>query len=147
VGAVAEWLHRGAAASTEGIDPPPRAHLSASFIDETQRTPHEQRALGRHADDRDLVPWSHEERFRAVALPPFRPAAFFCAVVPPWLVVRRRTPEPDFLPPRLDAPGEFAIFAARSLDIPFSLSASYCFSFFTLGLLSGKIGHLLLSSS
>src|SRR5205823_1628566 len=27
--------------------------------------------------------------------------------------------EPDFLPPRLEAPGEFAIFAARSFDIPF----------------------------
>ena len=27
--------------------------------------------------------------------------------------------------------------AARSFDIPFSFNASYCFSFFTLGLLSG----------
>jgi hypothetical protein len=80
---------------------------------------------------------SHDERFRAVALPPLRPAAFFWAVVPPWLVLRFRTPDPDFLPPRLEAPGEFAIFAARSLDIPFSFRASYCFSFFTLGLLSG----------
>jgi hypothetical protein len=147
VGAVAEWLHRGAAASTEGIDPPPRAHLTASFIDEAEWASHEQRALGHHTDDGNGVLRSHEERFRAVALPPLRPAAFFWPVVPPWLVVRRRTPELDFLPPRLDAPGEFAIFAARSLDIPFSLSASYCFSFFTLGLLSGKIGHLLLSSS
>jgi hypothetical protein len=144
VGAVAEWLHRGAAASTEGIDPPPRAHLSASFIDQAEWASHEQRALGRHTDDGNGVLRSHEERFRAVALPPLRPAAFFWPVVPPWLVVRLRTPELDFLPPRLDAPGEFAIFAARSLDIPFSLSASYCFSFFTLGLLSGKIGHLLL---
>jgi GNAT superfamily N-acetyltransferase len=66
-----------------------------------------------------------------------RPAAFFWAVVPPWLELFRRTPEPDALPPRLDAPGEFAIFAARSFDIPFSFSFSYCFSFLTLGLLPG----------
>ena len=46
-------------------------------------------------------------------------------------------PEPDFLPPRLDAPGELAIFAARSFDMPFSLSFSYCFSFLTLALLFG----------
>jgi hypothetical protein len=43
--------------------------------------------------------------------------------------------ELDFLPPRLDAPGEFAIFAARSFDIPFSFSFSYCFSFFTFAFL------------
>jgi hypothetical protein len=42
----------------------------------------------------------------AAALPPLRPAAFFCAVVPPC---RESPPEPDFLPPRLDAPGELAI--------------------------------------
>ena len=29
--------------------------------------------------------------------------------------------DPDFLPPRLDAPDEFEIFAARSFDIPFVL--------------------------
>jgi hypothetical protein len=45
--------------------------------------------------------------------------------------------EPDFLPPRREAPGEFAIFAARSFDMPFFLSPSYCFSFFTLGRLFG----------
>ncbi|MEX2647317.1 MAG: hypothetical protein WD249_13735, partial [Gaiellaceae bacterium] len=39
-----------------------------------------------------------------------RPAAFFCAVVPPWLEL---PPEPDCSPPRLEAPGELAIFAAR----------------------------------
>jgi hypothetical protein len=39
-----------------------------------------------------------------------RPAAFFCAVVPPWLAL---PPEPDFLPPLLEAPGVLAIFAAR----------------------------------
>jgi hypothetical protein len=77
-------------------------------------------------------------RFFAAALPPFRPAAFFCWVVPPCeLLLRERLPEPDFFPPRLDAPGEFAIFAARSLDIPFSFSFSYCFSFLTLGRLFG----------
>src|SRR3954467_9395929 len=73
----------------------------------------------------------------AVARPPLAPAAFFCAVVPPWLVVLRRVPEPDALPPRLDAPGELAIFAARSFDIPLSFSASYCFSFLTFELLFG----------
>ena len=52
--------------------------------------------------------------FRAVAFPPLRPAAFFCAVVPPWEELLRELLLPDFLPPRLDAPGEFAIFAARS---------------------------------
>src|SRR4029079_9983383 len=65
---------------------------------------------------------------RAVARPPLRPAAFFCAVVPPCFEL---PPEPDFLPPRADAPGELAIFAARSLDIPLSLSACYCSSFLT----------------
>src|SRR5918992_2914610 len=40
-------------------------------------------------------------------------------------------------PPRLDAPGELAIFAARSFDMPFFFSPSYCFSFLTLGRLLG----------
>jgi hypothetical protein len=70
--------------------------------------------------------------FRAEARPPLRPAAFFCAVVPPCDELLRRVPEPDDLPPRLDAPGEFEIRAARCFDIPFSLSFSYCFSFLTL---------------
>ena len=74
---------------------------------------------------------------RAVALPPFRPAAFFCAVVPPCDELLFELPEPDALPPRLDAPGELAIFAARSFDIPLSFNASYCFSFFTFALLLG----------
>src|SRR5438046_3207740 len=75
--------------------------------------------------------------FRAEALPPLRPAAFFWAVVPPWLALLRLDPEWDFLPPRLEAPGEFAIFAARSFDMPLSFSASYCFSFLTLARLLG----------
>jgi hypothetical protein len=76
--------------------------------------------------------------FRAEALPPLRPAAFFWAVVPPWReVLRDEEPEPDFLPPRLEAPGELAIFAARSFDIPFSFSFSYCFSFLTFARLFG----------
>jgi hypothetical protein len=80
---------------------------------------------------------------RADALPPLRPAAFFWAVVPPWReLLLELEPEPDFLPPRLEAPGEFAIRAARSFDSPFSLSFSYCFSFLTLGRLLG-ISHLL----
>jgi len=75
---------------------------------------------------------------RAVALPPLRPAAFFCAVVPPCdELLREELEEPDVLPPRLEEPEEFAIFAARSFDMPLSLSASYCFSFLTLLLFSG----------
>ena len=74
-----------------------------------------------------------------MALPPLRPAAFFCAVVPPCLEL---PPEPDFLPPRLEAPGELAMRAARSLDIPLSLRASYCLSFLTLGRLSGTSSSL-----
>src|SRR5436309_13047139 len=77
--------------------------------------------------------------FRAVALPPLRPAAFFWAVVPPCDELLRvlLLLEPDFFPPRLDAPGEFAIFAARSFDMPFSFSFSYCFSFLTFADLLG----------
>ena len=71
-----------------------------------------------------------------MALPPLRPAAFFWAVVPPCDDDERED-EPDFFPPRLDAPGEFAIFAARSFDMPLSFSASYCFSFFTFARLAG----------
>jgi hypothetical protein len=41
------------------------------------------------------------------------------------------------LPPRLEAPGEFAMRAARVFDIPFALSRSYCFWFLTLGRLFG----------
>jgi hypothetical protein len=67
-----------------------------------------------------------------------RPAAFFCAVVPPCdELLLDELDEPDFFPPRLDAPDEFAIFAARSFDMPLSFNASYCFSFLTLALLLG----------
>src|SRR6185312_15127064 len=69
-----------------------------------------------------------QDDFFAAALPPLRPAAFFCAVVPPCF---DEPPEPELLPPRLDAPGELAIRAARSFDMPLSFRASYCFSFFT----------------
>jgi hypothetical protein len=56
-----------------------------------------------------------------------RPATFFWAVVPPWLEIERLVDdEPDFLPPRLEAPGELAIRAARSFDMPFSFRFSYC---------------------
>src|SRR3954451_25359449 len=79
----------------------------------------------------------HSQDFFAVAFPPFRPAAFFCAVVPHCDELLRELDEFDFLPPRLDEPDEFAIFAARSLDMPLSFSASYCFSFLTLELLPG----------
>ena len=77
---------------------------------------------------------------RAVALPPLRPAAFFCAVVPPCEeLLFELDDEPEALPPRLEAPGELAIFAARSFDMPFSFSFSYCFSFFTFELLFGTV--------
>src|SRR5581483_4571508 len=80
---------------------------------------------------------SRFQDLRAVARPPLRPAAFFCAVVPPWDELLLRVPDPDDFPPRLEAPGEFAMRAARSFDIPFSFSFSYCFSFLTLELLLG----------
>src|SRR5436190_22560361 len=83
--------------------------------------------------ERDDIPYL-DDFFRAVALPPLRPAAFFWAVVPPCFEL---PPEPDDLPPRLDAPGELAMRAARSLDIPLSFSASYCLSFLTLGRVFG----------
>ncbi len=64
--------------------------------------------------------------------------------MPPWEL---SPPDPLFFPPWLDALGEFAILAARSLDIPLSLRASYCFSFLTfedlLGIASSSLrrGH------
>jgi len=66
-----------------------------------------------------------------------RPAAFFCAVVPPCEELARDEPECDFLPPWLEASGEFAIRAALSFDIPFSFRASYCFSFLTCDFFPG----------
>jgi len=74
---------------------------------------------------------------RAAALPPLRPAAFFWAVVPPCDELLRELDECDFFPPRLEEPGELAIFAARSFDMPLSFNASYCFSFLTLARLFG----------
>src|SRR5437870_4531153 len=71
---------------------------------------------------------------RAAALPPLAPAFFFCAVVPPCLGLE---PDPDFLPPRLEAPGLLAMRAARDFDMPFLFSFSYCFSFLTLADLDG----------
>src|SRR3954469_4592775 len=85
----------------------------------------------------------HRQDFFAVALPPLRPAAFFCAVVPPCDELLFELELWDAFPPRLDAPGEFAIFAARSFDMPFSFSASYCFSFFTFALLLGMVALLM----
>src|SRR5207247_5541887 len=71
---------------------------------------------------------------RAAALPPLPPAFFFCAVVPPCLELE---PDPDFFPPRLEAPGLLAMRAARDFDMPFSFSFSYCYSFLTLADLDG----------
>ena len=72
---------------------------------------------------------------RAVALPPLRPAATFCACVPPCRESLRELCECS--PPCFEASGEFAIFAARSFDIPLSFSASYCYSFLTCALFPG----------
>src|SRR6478672_5652187 len=84
----------------------------------------------RFSDDIEQPPRSlaDYECFLAVAFPPLRPAAFFWAVVPPC---EESPPEPERSPPCLEASGEFAIFAARCLDMPLSFSASYCFSFLT----------------
>jgi hypothetical protein len=49
----------------------------------------------------------------------------------------RDAADPELFPPRRDAPGEFAIFAARAFDMPFFRRPSYCFSFFTLARLAG----------
>ena len=68
----------------------------------------------------------------AVALPPLRPAAFFCWLVPPWDDELFEEPPLDFLPPRLEEPSELAIAAARDLLMPFFLSPSYCLSFLML---------------
>jgi hypothetical protein len=55
-----------------------------------------------------------------------RPAAFFCAVVPPCDGLLRERDDDDFFPPRRDDPGDaLLIRAARSFDIPFSFSFSY----------------------
>jgi hypothetical protein len=77
MGAVAEGLYGRATAATKRVDPPPRAHLPALFIHQAYRTPYEQGTTGRDANDRDLVLGPHEDRFRAAARPPLRPAAFF----------------------------------------------------------------------
>jgi len=74
---------------------------------------------------------------RAAARPPLRPAAFFCALVPPCLEEDRDEPECDCFPPRLEEPGELEMRAARSFDIPFSFNFSYCFSFLTLARFPG----------
>src|SRR6188474_2871903 len=77
--------------------------------------------------------------FFAAALPPLRPAFFFWAAVPPWLLSVFFLPLPEALPPLVDESGSLAIRAARCLDIPLSLRASYCFSFFTFADLLGMV--------
>src|SRR5436190_539925 len=93
----------------------------------------------RRAHDAHVVRTDRVTRYdlRAVARPPLRPAAFFCALVPPCDELLREEPEPEDLPPRLEDPEELAILAARCFDMPLSFSASYCFSFLTLLLLLG----------
>src|SRR5581483_5619381 len=80
--------------------------------------------------------------FRAAAFPPLRPAATFCACVPPCEELLRFFDSP----PCFDASGELAMRAARSFDMPLSFSASYCFSFLTLALLPGMTGKCPLKS-
>src|SRR5205085_7376562 len=77
---------------------------------------------------------SHQRRL-AAALPPLRPAAACWAWVPPCL--EEPPPSCERLPPCSEASGEFAMRAARAFDIPLSLRASYCFSFFTCADLPG----------
>src|SRR5262245_56059857 len=78
---------------------------------------------------------SAQECLRARARPPRRPAAFFWACVPPCRDRLERVRDflfvPELFPPRFEAPGELEMAAARDLDIPFFLRASYCFLFFT----------------
>ena len=64
-----------------------------------------------------------QDRFLAVALPPFRPAALCWAVVPPRFALL--LPLWDFSPPCFEASGELAILAARSLDIPLTIDFRY----------------------
>src|SRR3954452_21662620 len=68
---------------------------------------------------------SSRQLFEPDFLPPSRPAARFCDLLPPL-------PLPLFLPPLLEALGEFAIEAARCLLIPFLRRPSYCLSSLTL---------------
>lgn len=87
--------------------------------------------------------WLNDRLFERPAqldfLPPLRPAACFWARLPPlplpllfllWLLL---WPDPERLPPLLEASGVFAIAAARDLLMPFLRSPSYCLSSLTLG--------------
>ena len=116
---------QGARGFTQPLDGRPRIHalnlVEQTFVDQW-KTLWIQGFLGSNG----AAQW--------LALPPFRPALFFCADVPPWLL---SPPVPLLLPPRFEAPGELAIFAARSFDMPLSLRASYCFSFLTFADLLG----------
>src|SRR3954468_18518800 len=71
-------------------------------------------------------------------LPPSRPAARFCDLLPPL-------PLPLFLPPLLDEFGELAMEAARCLLMPFLRRPSYCLSFLTDEPWFFAISHLLSS--
>lgn len=77
MGAVAEWLRGGAAAPAERVDPSAGVDLPAFLVHQVERPSDEQGAARSHANDGDPIARSHEERFRAEALPPLRPAAFF----------------------------------------------------------------------
>lgn len=77
MGAVAEWLRGGAAAAAERVDPSAGVDLPTLLVHQAERASHEQRTPRGQANDGDPIARSHEERFRAEALPPLRPAAFF----------------------------------------------------------------------
>ena len=77
MGAVAEWLRGGAAAAAERVDPSAGADLPALLVHQAEWASNQERAPRGHANDGDPIARSHEERFRAEALPPLRPAAFF----------------------------------------------------------------------
>src|SRR5689334_2276739 len=114
-------------------------HEQRGERDDHERDEQEDGAGGHGDDDADghdrhEEDGSHSRQLPlAAALPPLRPAAAFWALVPPWLLVSRRLPEPDALPPLLEALGSLAIRAARSLLMPFLRRPSYCLSFLTLG--------------
>ena len=68
-----------------------------------------------------------------MARPPLRPAAFFCAVVPPW----RESPRSRTLAASARGAGRVGDPRRPFLGHPLVLQCLVCFSFFTLGRLSG----------
>ena len=112
-------------ASSVGVySPGPKDRL----VDELERAAHEQRPVPVRRDDRGVHLGLVGGRLAALAagglLLLARAVLLAAALLPP--------PEPDFFPPRLDEPSEFAIAAARLLLMPFLRRPSYCLSFLML---------------